>query len=203
MGELIMMCSQMIIEFMKFFATFGLFLLITLVIGIILKDKFRVVQNTNFEFMLDIFSSFNGIVEFYNFTAPVGQSFMAVLLYAVKVLLISLLASMFINRYRHVWANIDAYRYQRIIQLKNKVAYDKYVGCITLSFFPLNILMVPFIPIVVKVRSTRISDFLLKLQYGIMMLFYSVLVLALIFPLAPILYCKLLINGFFIALNGT
>lgn len=123
-------------------------------------------------------------------------------MYTVRVLMISLLASMFINRYRQVWANIDAHRYLRIIRLKNKVSYDKYVGCITLSFFPLNILMVPFIPIIIKLRSTRISDFMLKIQYGVMMVFYCFLALFLIFPLAPLIYCKILINSFFIAFNN-
>lgn len=124
-------------------------------------------------------------------------------MYSVRILLISLLAAMFINRYRQVYANIDAYRYLRIIKLKNKVSYDKYVGCITLSFFPLNILIVPFIPVIIKMRSTRISDFLLKIQYGIMMIIYSSTALLLIFPLAPVLYCKILINSFYIQFNST
>lgn len=72
MGELIMMGSQMLVEFVKFFATFGLFLLITLFVGVVLKDKFRVVPNTHFEFTLDIFGAFNGIARFELFTEPVG-----------------------------------------------------------------------------------------------------------------------------------
>lgn len=124
-------------------------------------------------------------------------------MYSVRILLISLLASMFINRYRQVYANIDAYRYLRIIKLKNKVAFDKYVGSITISFFPLNLIMVPFIPIIIKSRSPKISDFILKIQYGIMMVFYSFLALFLIVPLAPLLYGKILLNCFFIAMNNS
>ena len=120
-----------------------------------------------------------------------------------RILVISLLASMFISRYRSVWANIEAYRYLRIVQLKNNLAYDKYIGCITLSFFPLNIMVMPFIPLIVKLRSPRISDFLLKMQYGIMMVFYSIVSLVLILPITPLLYGKILANSFYIVLNGT
>ena len=203
MGELIMMCNQMMVELFKFFATFGLYLLIVTVIGIMLKELFRLESTSNFGVVLDLFNAFNGIAEYSQFTVPIGQSYIALFMYSVRILLISLLAAMFINRYRQVYANIDAYRYLRIIKLKNKVSYDKYVGCITLSFFPLNILIVPFIPIIIKMRSTRISDFLLKIQYGIMMIIYSSTALLLIFPLAPVLYCKILINSFYIQFNST
>lgn len=151
---------------------------------------------------LDLFNAFNGIADYSQFTMPIGQSYIAIFMYCVRILFISLLASMFINRYRQLWANIDAHRYLRIIQLKNQVSYDKHVGCITLSFFPLNIMIIPLIPLIIKLRSPRISDFLLKIQYSIMMLFYSILALFMIFPLAPLLYCKLLINSFFIAMNS-
>lgn len=123
-------------------------------------------------------------------------------MYYTRVLIISFLAAIFINRYKIIYAEIDAYRYQRIIRLKNKVAYDKHVGCITLSFFPFNILMVPFIPVVVMARSSKISDFLLKIQYCLLMVIYSTAALAYVVVLAPLLYFKALLNSVFILLNN-
>lgn len=84
-------------------------------------------------------------------------------MYIFKVLLMSLLAAMFINKYKQVWKNLEAYRRFNIIRLKNSVAYDKFLGAVTITFFPINILMLPFIPPITMLRSARASDFLLKL----------------------------------------
>ena len=84
-------------------------------------------------------------------------------MYIFKVLLMSLLASMFINKYKQVWKNLDAFRLLNIIRLKNSVAYDKYIGGVTLSFFPINVIVTPFILPILNMRSQRASDFLLKI----------------------------------------
>ena len=75
---------------------------------------------------------------------------------------LSLLAAMFINRYTLVFKNLDAYRRFNIIKLKNSVSYDKFVGGVTLTFFPINIIMLPFIIVVVGLKSPRASDTFLK-----------------------------------------
>jgi len=84
-------------------------------------------------------------------------------MYVFKILLMSLLAAMFINRYKIVWRNLDAYRRFIIIKLKNSVSYDKFIGGVTITFFPINLVMLPLsIPIII-LRSKRASDILLKL----------------------------------------
>ena len=72
MGELIMMCNQMVVELLKFFATFGLYLVITLVIGIMLKGMYRTEETTEFGVLLDLFNAFNGIADFAFFSVPYG-----------------------------------------------------------------------------------------------------------------------------------
>jgi hypothetical protein len=74
----------------------------------------------------------------------------------------SILAAMFINKYKQVWRNIDAYRRTNIIKMKNSVSYDKAIGGVTLAFFPLNIVALPLIPIVTTFRKDSVSDFVLK-----------------------------------------
>ena len=61
-----------------------------------------------------------------------------------KCIMVSLLIAMFINRFQNVWANLDAYTRFKIIQQKNTVAYDKFIGGVTTTFFPFNIIMIPF-----------------------------------------------------------
>ena len=50
-----------------------------------------------------------------------------------------------------------------VIRLKNAISYDEEIGAITITFFPISILMLPFIPIVSVFRNDRLSDFFLKI----------------------------------------
>jgi len=84
-------------------------------------------------------------------------------MYLFKVLLLSLLVAMFINRYQIVWRNLDAYRRFNIIKLKNSVSYDKFIGGVTITFFPINLIMLPLALPIITLRSKRASDILLKL----------------------------------------
>ena len=105
---------------------------------------------------------------------------------------------MFINKYKVVWRNLDAYKRFNIIKMKNSISYDKFIGGCTLTFFPLNILMLPLIPPIIALRNPRASDFLLKMQYVTMMVIYSILAGAAIIPLTPILYIKSVANAIYI-----
>jgi len=109
---------------------------------------------------------------------------------------------MFINKYKQVWTNLDALRLFKIIKLKNSVAYDKFLGGVTLTFYPINIIVTPFIIPLVSMRSARASDFALKMQYVVMMLLYCVLALVVVVPLTPILYAKVVLNSIYIAFNN-
>ena len=119
-------------------------------------------------------------------------------MYIFNILLMSLLAAMFINRYKIVWSNLDAYRRFIIIKLKNSVSYDKFIGGVTITFFPINLVMLPFsIPIII-LRSKRMSDILLKFQYVIMIVLYCIMACTMIIPASPILLVKVYTNAFFI-----
>ena len=122
-------------------------------------------------------------------------------MYLFKVLFLSLLAAMFINKYKVVWRNLDAYKRFNIIKAKNSISYDKFIGGCTLTFFPFNILMMPLIPPIVALRNKRASDFLLKMQYVIMMIMYSVIAGAAIIPFTPILYIKSIANSLYIVVS--
>jgi len=123
-------------------------------------------------------------------------------MYIFKILLMSLLAAMFINRYKTVWVNLDAYRRFTMIKLKNSISYDKFIGGVTLTFFPINIIMLPFSLILTALRSKRGSDIMLKIQYSIMMVLYCIISAIMFIPTAPILIIKIYTNSIFILLTN-
>jgi hypothetical protein len=201
LGELIIMLYQMVNEFIRFLGTFGLVILMFWLMGRMLGADFKVTNSSFFEVFLDLFNAINGNPLFDKFKAPTGQIYIAVFMYIFKVLLMSLLASMFINKYKMVWKNLDAYRLLKIIRLKNSVSYDKYIGGVTLSFFPINVVVTPFIIPILNMRSQRASDFLLKIQYILMIFMYLILALMITLPMAPFLYIKIMVNSVYILIN--
>lgn len=133
---------------------------------------------------------------------PFGKIFITVFVYLFNVLLLSFLVAMFINRYKFVYVNLDALRRMNIIKLKNSSSYDKLYGGVTITFFPVSIVILPLIAPVVLFKSERLSDFILKLQYSIMMLLFCLIGLLFAFPIIPLLYCKSVINAIFISMNN-
>lgn len=109
---------------------------------------------------------------------------------------------MFINRYKYVYKNLDALRRMNIIMLKNSASYDKMYSSVTITFFPMSIVLLPFIPAVILFKSERLNDFILKIQYSIMMLMYGVLGCALFVPIFPLLYLKSIANAIYISMNN-
>lgn len=109
---------------------------------------------------------------------------------------------MFINRYKFVWTNLDALRRMNIIKLKNTNSYDKLYGGVTITFFPISIIMLPFVIPVVVFKSERLNDFILKMQYAVMILMYCLLGFFLSMPIIPLLYFKLISNAIFIYFNN-
>lgn len=109
---------------------------------------------------------------------------------------------MFINRYKFVFRNLDALRRMNIIKLKNSASFDKIYSSVTITFFPISIILLPFIPAVIAFKSERLNDFILKIQYTIMMLLYAFLAVFLSIPILPLLYAKSVVNAIYIAMNN-
>mmetsp|Transcript_30416 Transcript_30416/g.46592 ORF Transcript_30416/g.46592 Transcript_30416/m.46592 type:complete len:126 (+) Transcript_30416:830-1207(+) len=122
-------------------------------------------------------------------------------MYLFKVLLLSLLGAMFINKYKVLFQNIDAHKRFNIIRMKNSESYDKYVGGATLTFYPINIIITPFLIPIMIVRSTRVSDFALKIQYTLMVVLYCFIIAVLVVPAVPLLYLKAVVNALYIVFN--
>jgi len=89
-----------------------------------------------------------------------------------------------------------------IIKLKNTNSYDTLYGGVTITFFPISIIMLPFVVPVVVFKSERLNDFILKIQYAVMMLMYCMLGTVVSIPIIPMLYFKIIVNGIFIQFNN-
>ena len=84
-------------------------------------------------------------------------------MYVFSFMLMSLLVAIFINRYKILWKNIDAMKRMEFINLKNTKNFDQLFGGVTMTFFPINILLLPFILPVVGFKSMRLNEFILKI----------------------------------------
>jgi len=197
-----MMVNQMISELRKFLITFGLLIGLFIIIGRQLSSELKVKEASFFQIVLDIFDGFNGKQDFAQYKFPQGKIFITLFVFIFNVLLLSFLVAMFINRYKFVWLNLEALRRMNIIKLKNTNSYDKFFGGVTITFFPISILMLPFVIPVVVFKSERLNDFILKIQYAAMIVMYCLLGTIISIPIIPLLYLKLIMNAVFIQFNN-
>jgi len=102
-------------------------------------------ESSFFQIILDIFDGFNGKQNFEHYTYPQGKIFITVFVYIFNIFLLSFLVAMFINRYKFVYKNLDAIRRMNIIRLKNSSSYDELTGGVTITFFPISVVVLPFI----------------------------------------------------------
>lgn len=109
---------------------------------------------------------------------------------------------MFVLRYKHLWKNIEAIRRMDIIKLKNTQSYDPVFGAITMTYFPINLILLPFLVPLILLKSERLNDSILKLQYLLMSTLYIVLAIVVAIPVMPLLYFKIIVNAIYIMFNN-
>ena len=190
----------MIGELKKFVFTFSLLIIGIMVATSQLKLELLVEEQVSFyQTALYIFDSINGNSDFEKYKYPQGKIFIAMFSFLFNILLLSFLVSMFINKYKSVFNNIDALRRMNIIKLKNSSSYDEKIGGATLTFFPINIILIIPLPFVVLFKSERLSDFVLKVQYTFMIIIFCAIALVLAVPIFPLLYLKCIGNAIYIS----
>jgi archaellum component FlaF (FlaF/FlaG flagellin family) len=111
------------------------------------------------------------------------------------VLLLNLLIAMFSNTYQRIYENKNAIRLKRILDMKNRLTYDPMIGSVTSTFFPINILMIPFMIPVIIVQNKKLNEMINKLQYAALIFFQAFVILILQFILFPIMYVKMVLNS--------
>jgi len=121
-----------------------------IIVGRELNAELKTKESSFYQIILDIFDGFNGKQNFGDYTYPQGKVFITVFVYVFNILLLSFLVAMFINRYKFVYQNLAALRRMNIIKLKNSSSFDAGIGGVTITFFPISILVLPFIiPVVI------------------------------------------------------
>ena len=182
---------------MRFFKTFCILLISFQVVNRIMSDYFNYQSresNSHLHLFEQLVYATLGRPHFEDFS-EIGQSWFLAYVYGFRILILSLLTSMYINAYRTLRKDLEYLRLQRIIMLKKTIAYDNVIGGVTLSFFPLNVLILPLMPMIVFTQNPRISEFCLKIQYMFMISLYVVAAILLIFLQYPFLYIKLVTNA--------
>ena len=144
---------------------------------------------------LELFTTMNGKNDFDKFVFPQGKVYMLSALFILKILFIALIAAIFVNSYRKQHKKLNSIKNFHILQYKNSSGYDSIYGAISLSFFPLNVILGPFFIPVIVLKSKLISDFVLKLEYVILMTFYVSFGAFFLLAVSPILYIKTIVNS--------
>jgi len=193
------MLAIMMEELLRFFGTFGLLISLIILVGNMIGSDLKESNFSIYDLCLDFFDALNGNHDFTKYKMPIGQTYIGLVMYVFRILLMSLLAAMFINKYEEVYDNLDAIRRFNIIKMKNRIAYDRQVGGATITFFPINIVGSPFLLPILVLKNDRLSEFALRLQYLIMILLYGFILCVMLVPSVPILYMKSIINIIFIA----
>jgi hypothetical protein len=75
------------------------------------------------------------------------------------------------------------------------------IGSVSSSFFPLNIVILPFVPIIVTVRNRNTNEIFNKMQYSFLVLLYSLIFLVFQIFLAPVMMIKLILNTLHLMFN--
>lgn len=196
----------MMAELKRFLLTFGIIIIMFLVFGRVTIQSIMVEMPSEpakyWAMLLDLFVVINGKPDFELFTVPFGQVFIGSFLLIFKILLLALLAAMFVNKYNICFENLDSFKRFSIIKMKNFSRYDPLLGAISLTFFPINIIVAPLIVPIILLQSKRASDFFLKMQYSLMMVLYSLAAILAIVLLIPVLVIKVISNSVYILIKN-
>ena len=143
---------------------------------------------------------FDGLVGNLDYTGYTlkGKIFLTVFSFLSTMLLLTFMVAMFNNRYQIVFKNLDFLRRLNIIKLKNSVSFDPFLGGITTSFFPINIILLPFIVPILVLKNKALNDLILKSQYVLMGVLYALLALLSCAVIIPLLYFKTCVNSIYI-----
>jgi hypothetical protein len=171
-------------------------------IGFYMNKKFTTDELSLWGVTQAMFSAFNGEQDFGAFEEWQGQTFLILFILINFILLLNLLIAMFSNTYQRIYENKNAIRLKRILEMKNHLSHEPIIGSVTTTFFPINILMIPFMPVVILVKNKKLNEMVNKIQYSGLIFLLSVAITILQFCLTPIMYAKIILNSFNIMITS-
>lgn len=63
-----------------------------------------------------------------------------------------------------------------------------------MTYFPINIILLPFLLFIILMKSERLNNFILQIQYFFLIICYCSVALVMVIPVIPLLYLKMIIN---------
>ena len=69
---------------------------------------------------------------------------------------------MFSNTYQRIFENRKAIRLRRILDMKNQLGHDPIIGAVSSTFFPINVTIILFMPIVIVVKNKKLNELINK-----------------------------------------
>ena len=66
-----------------------------------------------------------------DYTYPVGQTIIKLMLIFTNIVLISYMIALFVISYTKSWTNMEAYKRMNVVELKRSRSYHPYYGSIT------------------------------------------------------------------------
>ena len=147
----------------------------------------------------DIFNSFNAQARISHFKLPYGQAFIIIFSVVSVYLVMTFLESIYTNHYIRLYNNINFMKRSNIIIQKNSSSFDRVIGAITITFFPINFILPPFIIPLLTMKSRRLNDIILKFQYTLLVILYLITSLFVLIACFPVVYAKTVINSGYLA----
>jgi len=157
-GFIIMMVEQLSVELTKYLSAVGVVILTFFVVLRYTHLNFKNTKDPLFDSFQDILNAFLGHSKSEVFSYPWGLMYILTVTFVLKILFFSLLVTMFILRCLEVSKNIDAKKRMEIIKQKNISGYDDVYGAITMTSYPVNVVIIPFMASIVMMKSQRLNN---------------------------------------------
>lgn len=191
--------GKMLGDFMNFFILYA-----------ILVIMFAIVGNLNFIFYLDeftgLFESCETVLDasvgnynFEMFKAIKNNDFMTVfgdfytiaIVVTFNILILNLIIAILSNTYNQFDTKSTGLYLSKILNARDEMTFDEHYGAILLTMTPLNVAVLPFVPMALfQVPSPELNIFLMILQYSVLIIIIYFIFLLGSLLMLPFAYLK-------------
>ena len=169
-GPMVKILGSMLLDVIIFMLLFAVIFLIFASIGLqIFQDLDQFLTPT--QTLITLFSACLGNFDYAIFDIAtkvppmVGYIYMTLFLILTMIMLLNFLIAILSNTYR-ILTDVQIGLYLRkVLYLRQRISYDENYSWIVSAVPPLNILVFPFIPLVVYFKSRTFNNFILVFQY--------------------------------------
>jgi len=97
-----------------------------------------------------VLNGFIGNTDLERYVEPDGSIVIGFYSFLGKFFFVTFLSTMFVRMFNHIDTDYESIRRMEMVRLKNSKSFDNVVSGITLTFFPINAPLLPFlIPVMI------------------------------------------------------